>query len=60
MNVLPLPGCPRGEYVHTLLDIPLQLQVSIIAVGHKGMERKPFNEEHLQWEKIHINKYGGK
>ena len=54
-------GMPSGEYVHTLLDIPLQLQVvSIIAVGHKGMERKPFNEEHLQWEKIHINKYGGK
>jgi len=24
------------------------------------MERKPFNEEHLQWEKIHINKFGGK
>ena len=47
--------------MHKLLDIQLQLQVvSIIAVGHKGMERKPFNEEHLQWEKIHINKYGGK
>ena len=54
-------GMPSGEYVHTLLDIPLQLQVvSIIAVGHKGMERKPFNEDHLQWEKIHINKFGGK
>ena len=24
------------------------------------LERKPFNEEHLQWEKIHINKFGGK
>ena len=33
--------------------------LSIIAIGHKGMERKPFNEEHLQWEKIHLNKYGG-
>lgn len=54
-------GMPSGEYVHDLLDIPLQLQVvSIIAIGHKGMERKPFNEEHLQWEKIHINRYGGK
>ena len=54
-------GMPSGEYVHEVLDIPLQLQVvSIIAVGHKGMERKPFNEEHLQWEKVHINKYGGK
>ena len=39
----------------------MQLQIlSVIAIGHKGMERKPFNEEHLQWEKIHINKFGGK
>lgn len=54
-------GMTSDEYVHGILDIPLQLQVlCIIAVGHKGMERKPFNEEHLQWEKIHINKYGGK
>ena len=52
-------GVPSGEFVHEVLDIPLQLQVlSIVAIGHKGMERKPFNEEHLQWEKIHINKYG--
>ena len=61
VNVLPLPRDASGEYVHTLLDIPLQLQVvSIIAVGHKGMERKPFNEDHLQWGEIHINKFGGK
>lgn len=54
-------GMPAGEYVHTLLDIPLQLQVlSIIAVGHKGMERKPFNEDNLQWEKVHLHQYGGK
>lgn len=47
------------EFVHGVLDIPLQLQVlSIIAVGHKGMERKPFDEDKLQWEKIHLNKYG--
>lgn len=53
-------GMPADEFVHGVLDIPLQLQVlSIIAVGHKGMERKPFDESHLQWEKIHLNKYGG-
>ena len=53
-------GIPSGDYVHNVLDIPLQLQVlSIVAVGHKGMERKPFNEEHLQWEKVHLGKYGG-
>ena len=54
-------GMPSDEYVREVLDIPLQLQVlSIIAIGHKGMERKPIDEGHLQWEKIHINKYGGK
>lgn len=54
-------GMSSDEYVHGVLDIPLQLQVlSVIAIGHKGMERKPFNEEHLLWEKIHINQFGGK
>ena len=54
-------GIPSNDYVHEVLDMPLQLQVlSIIAVGHKGMERKPFDESHLQWEKILLNKYGGK
>ena len=54
-------GIPSNDYVHEVLGIPLQLQVvSIIAVGHKDMERKPFDENHLQWEKIHLNKYGGK
>jgi len=53
-------GMPSNEFVHGLLNLPLQLQVlSIIALGHKGMDRKPFDEVHLQWEKIHINKYGG-
>lgn len=54
-------GVPANDIVHGVLEIPYPLEVlSIIAVGHKGMERKPFDEEHLQWEKIHINKYGGK
>ena len=53
-------GMPSDEYVRAILDIPLQLQVvSITAVGRKGMERKPFDESHLQWEKIHLNKFGG-
>ena len=54
-------GMPSDEYVREVLDIPLQLQVlSVVAIGHKGMERKPFSEQHLQCEKVHINKYGGK
>lgn len=53
-------GTPADELVREALDIPLQLQVlSIIAVGHKAVERKPIDESGLQWEKVHINHYGG-
>lgn len=46
------------EYIRVLFDIPLQLQVlSVIALGHKAQERPPFDEEKLQWEKVHIGKY---
>ncbi|KAA6314005.1 Coenzyme F420:L-glutamate ligase [termite gut metagenome] len=54
-------GQSSEEYVRNLLNIPLSLQVlSVIAIGYKATERKPFNEEHLQWEKVHINKFGEK
>ena len=47
-----------GEYISQLLDIPQPLQgLSVIAFGHKGMERKPFNEDNLQWEKVHMQKF---
>lgn len=44
--------------IKALLGIPTELRVlSIIAVGHKGMERKPQNEERLKWEKVHRGKW---
>lgn len=47
-----------SEYVRNLLHIPYQLEVlSIIGFGCKGQERKPFDEAHLQWEKVHIGQY---
>ena len=47
-----------GEYVRNLLHIPYQLEVlSIIGFGYKGQERKPFDEAHLQWEKVHIGQF---
>lgn len=49
---------PSDEYIRELFDIPMQLQVlSVIAIGHKAQERPPFDEEKLQWEKIHIGKF---
>lgn len=49
---------PSDEYIRELFDIPMQFQVlSVIAFGHKAQERPPFDEEKLQWEKIHIGKF---
>lgn len=43
------------DNVRQILGIPDHLRIlSIVAVGHKGMERKPFNEERLLWDKVHI------
>ncbi|MBP5771580.1 MAG: nitroreductase family protein [Bacteroidaceae bacterium] len=51
-------GTPSEEIVRSLLDIPETLQpVAMVAIGHKGMERKPFNEDRLLWEKVHVNKF---
>lgn len=41
-----------------LLGIPAEKGiVCIIALGHKGMERKPQNEDRLKWENVHIGQY---
>lgn len=47
-------GVPAEEIVRRILGIPEHLRIlSIVAVGRKGMERKPFNEDRLLWNKIH-------
>ena len=47
-----------AQYVRNLLNIPYQLDVlSIIGVGYKAQERKPFDESRLQWEKIHLGSF---
>ena len=51
-------GTPSENIVSEMLNIPASLQpVAIVAVGHKGMERKPFNEERLLWEKVHVGTF---
>lgn len=51
-------GQESEEYVRMLLDIPYQLTVGcIVAIGNKVKPNKPFNEELLQWEKVHIGKF---
>lgn len=51
-------GEPADNIVRYLLGIPEPLRVvSIVAIGHKGMERKPFNEERLLWDKVHVDRF---
>ncbi len=51
-------GEPADNIVRFLLNIPEPLRVvSIVAVGHKGMERKPFNEDRLLWDKVHVDRF---
>lgn len=52
-------GVPAEENVRKLLNIPEKYAVlSVVAVGHKAREAKPFDEEKMQWEKVHVGKFG--
>ena len=54
-------GVSANENVRRLLSIPENYAVeSIVAVGYKARESKPFDEERMQWEKVHIGQFGGK
>ncbi len=51
-------GNSAEQNIRDILNIPYQLEVlAVIAIGHKEQEKKPFDEENLQWEKIHIEQY---
>jgi len=54
-------GVLAADNVKSLLDIPANYAVlSMVGIGHKAREAKPFDEEKMQWEKIHIGTFGGK
>lgn len=54
-------GVSANDNVKRLLQLPEQYAVlSIVAVGHKERPSRPFDEEKMQWEKVHIGCYGGK
>ena len=47
------------DNVRNLLDIPAHYAVlSIVGLGHKARETNPFDEEKMQWDKIHIGRFG--
>ncbi len=49
---------PAEDIVREALGIPEQMGVlCIVTFGHKDEERKPFDEEKMLWEKVHIGKW---
>ena len=46
------------NYIKTLLNMPDNFRIlNIITLGYKDEERKPYDEEKLQYNKIHRNRY---
>lgn len=51
-------GDDSEEYVRELLNIPSNIGVlAIIGIGNKNEQRKPFDEDRLLWEKLHLNSW---
>lgn len=51
-------GEDSEQVVRDLLGVPQGHGVCcLVAVGHKGMERKPQNEDRLKWERVHSERY---
>ena len=49
---------PAEDIVRSILGIPETMGVlCILSIGHKDEERKPFDEEKMMWEKVHIGKW---
>lgn len=46
------------DIVREILNIPEQMGIQCaITIGHKNEERKPFDEEKMLWEKVHIGSW---
>mgnify|MGYP003299195691 CR=1 FL=1 len=51
-------GIPAEQAVAQTLGIPEPyVPLCIIGFGYKGMDRKPYDDSKMQWEKIHQEKF---
>ena len=51
-------GVPAPYNVRQILSIPPQYEVlNVLAIGHIGEERKPYDTDKLMWEKVHVGKW---
>lgn len=51
-------GVPAPYTVRQILEIPTDYEIlNVLAIGHIGEERKPYDTDKLQWEKVHIQNW---
>ncbi len=51
-------GVAAEENVRRLLEVPAEYEVlAVISIGYPDEERKPYDPEKLQWEKVHVGKF---
>lgn len=51
-------GVPAPYTVRQILEIPADYEIlNVLAIGHIGEERKPYDTDKLQWEKVHIQNW---
>ncbi len=51
-------GIPAADNVRRLLGVPEEYEVlSVISIGYPDEERKPYDPEKLQWEKVHVGQF---
>ncbi len=51
-------GTSADDIIHGILNLPDDQHVlCVLAIGHKADECIPQNEENLNWENVHIEKY---
>jgi len=52
-------GRSSEDYVRELLQIPDKYGVlCMVAIGRKAEEKKPFDDERMQWQKLHCDSFG--
>lgn len=51
-------GISTKETIQKLFGVPEPYEpLCIIGFGHKGMDRKPYEDDRMQWEKVHTNRF---
>lgn len=54
-------GNDASYNVRRILDIPANYEVlSVVSIGHPDEDRKPYDTDKLQWEKVHIDRFPSK